>query len=219
MVAREQDARARREPPRLYLISELASDGQTLVCMLDTVLAAADVAAVLLRLPQLDERGLINLAKTAAPVVQRSGAALLLDGHPELVARAGADGAHLTGLEAVQAALSGLKPDRIAGAGGLKTRHDAMVAGEAGADYVMFGEPDETGRRPAFPAVLERIEWWSEVFEIPCVGFAGDADEVAALGRAGADFVALGACIWRDARGPAAALASAAERLSCVELA
>ena len=97
-----------------------------------------------------DERTLTNRAKAVATAVQRRDVALLLDGHPELAARAGADGAHLTGIEALTSAIPTLKPDRIAGAGGLRSRHDAMLAGEAGADYVMFGDPDQQRRPSAF---------------------------------------------------------------------
>ena len=99
------------------------------------------------------------------PSRKTKGRRFCLDGHAELVARAGADGAHLTGIEAFTAALTGLKPDRIAGCGGLVSRHDAMLAAEGGADYVMFGEPDEGGVRPAFAAIEERVGWWAEVFE------------------------------------------------------
>jgi hypothetical protein len=60
-----------------------------------------------------------------------------------------------------------LKPDRILGVGGLVTRHDAMVAGEAGADYVLFGEPDAKGERPSADAICERLDWWAELFEPP----------------------------------------------------
>jgi thiamine-phosphate pyrophosphorylase len=140
----------------------------------------------------------------------------VLDGHPDIAARAGADGAHLTGIAAFTAAVEGLKPARIAGCGGLPTRDDAMVAGE-NADYVMFGEPEADGRRPSFAAILERIEWWAAVFEIPCVGFAATLDEVGPLAAAGADFVALGESIWDDPRGPAAAVADAATRLGVPE--
>ena len=84
----------------------------------------------------------------------------------------GADGAHLTGIEAMEEALPSLKPDRIAGVGGLATRHDSMAAGEAGADYVLFGEPDANGQRPSAEAIAERLQWWAELFEPPCVGFA-----------------------------------------------
>jgi thiamine-phosphate pyrophosphorylase len=91
-----------------------------------------------------------------------------------------------------------LKPDRIAGCGALRTRHDAMLAGEAGADYVMFGEPSQTGSRPAFDAVAERVAWWAELFEVPCVGFANSLEEVGRLAVAGADFVALGDWVFSD---------------------
>ena len=69
---------------------------------------------------------------------------------PEIVARAGADGAHLTGIEAFMAAVESLKPAKIAGCGGVNSRDDAMLAGERGADYVMFGQA-AAGQRP--PAV------------------------------------------------------------------
>jgi thiamine-phosphate pyrophosphorylase len=161
-------------------------------------LAGGDVAAVLLRLADADERTLINHAKSMAEPVQDKGAALLLDGHAELVARAGGDGAHLTSIAAFIDALSQLKPERITGAGGLASRHDAMLAAEQGADYVMFGEPDATGGRPTFSAIEERVAWWAEVFEIPCVGYAASTDEIAPLVTAGADFVALGDFLWRD---------------------
>jgi thiamine-phosphate pyrophosphorylase len=177
------------------------------------MLGAADVAAVLMRLPPADERTRIDLAKRLAPTVQDKGAALLLDGFPDLAARAGADGAHLTGLAALEAAIATLKPSRIAGCGGLPTRHDAMLAGEAGADYVMFGEPDAAGRRPAFDAVAKRVAWWAELFEIPCVGFAVGLDEVAPLAAAGADFVAVSDCVFGDGHRCAAAMADAARRL------
>ena len=159
---------------------------------------AGDVAAILLRLADADERTLINRAKAAAALVQERDAALLLDGHVELVARAGADGAHLSGSAAFTEALSHLKPERIAGAGGLTTRHDAMLVAEQGADYVMFGEPDSTGARPAFEAIAERVAWWAEVFESPCVAYANSLDEIAPLVAAGADFIALGEFLWRD---------------------
>ena len=137
----------------------------------------------------------------------------MLDGHPEIAARAGVDGAHLTGTEALSAAVGTLKPDRIAGAGGLHSRHDAMLAGEFGADYVMFGEPDRRGNRAPFEAILERIRWWAEVFEPPCVGYAAGPDEVALLAQAGADFIALGDWIWTQPTGPVGAIETASAAL------
>src|SRR5471032_2136274 len=177
------------------------------------LLAAADVAAVLLRLKPTDQRTMISRIKALAPVIQDHGAALLLDGHVELVARAGADGAHLTGIEAMEEALPSLKPDRIAGVGGLSTRHDSMAAGEAGADYVLFGEPDAAGQRPSTEAIAERLQWWAELFEPPCVGFAATCEEAREFAAAGADFVLVGDFIWHDSRGPVAALIEAQQTI------
>ncbi len=91
-----------------------------------------------------------------------------------------------------------LRPERIAGAGRLASRHDAMVAAEQGADYVMFGEPDTSGKCPDFAAVEERIAWWAEVFEIPCVGYSNSLETIPPLVAAGADFIALGSVVWRE---------------------
>jgi thiamine-phosphate pyrophosphorylase len=206
-----------RTAPRLFLVTPRIEEPAEFSGALAAALAGADVAAVWLRLAEADERTWINRAKALASFAQDKGAAVLLDGMPELVARAGADGAHLTGIEALAAALDALKPGRIAGVGGLASRHDAMLAAEAGADYVMFGEPDDGGGRPAFAAVEERVAWWAEVFESPCVGFAATLDETAALAAAGADFVAVGDLIWNDARGPGVMAAAAAGRLALPE--
>jgi thiamine-phosphate pyrophosphorylase len=207
---------------RLYLCTPQLGDtaafardiGAVLDAVSDAALPAGDIAAVLLRLDEADERTLLNRAKAVAAAVQRHDIALLLDGHPALAARSGADGAHLAPIDALTAALPTLKPDRIAGAGGLRSRHDAMLAGEAGADYVMFGEPDRRGGRPPFDAIEERLAWWSELFEAPCVGYAASLDEVTPLAQAGADFVALGDWIWTQSAAPAAVIADAAGRLA-----
>jgi thiamine-phosphate pyrophosphorylase len=198
-----------RPAPRLYLATEVVDDPATLVAELPGLLAAADVAAVLLRLKDTDQRSMITRAKALAPVVQKAGAALLLDGHVELVARAGADGAHLNGIAALEEALPSLKPDRIAGVGGLATRHESMAAGEMGADYVLFGEPDARGQRPSSQAIAERLDWWAELFEPPCVGFAVSAAEAYEFAAAGADFVLVGDFVWADPRGPKVALEEA----------
>jgi thiamine-phosphate pyrophosphorylase len=202
-----------RPVPRLYLATPEVADPSPLLASLPALLAGADVAAVLLRLADADDRALINRIKALAPVIQGSGAALLLDGHVELVARGGADGAHLNGIEAMAEALPSLKPDRIAGVGGLATRHDSMAAGEAGADYVLFGEPDAQQQRPSIEAIAERLQWWAELFEPPCVGFAASREEAHEFAAAGADFVLVGDFIWNDARGAAQALTDAGQAI------
>ena len=196
-----------RPAPRLYLATQMVTDPAPLAASLQAILGSADVAAVLVRLKETDPRSMITTVKALAPAIQGTGAALLIDGHPDIVARAGADGAHLTGIKVLEEALPGLKPDRIAGIGGLSTRHDSMRAGELGADYVLFGERDAHGRRPSPDAINERLAWWAELFEPPCVGYAISLKEAADFVAAGADFVLVDDLVWNDARGPAAALA------------
>ena len=193
---------------RLYLVTPPLGDAGAIADVLADALNAAEIAAVLVRLEDGDEAALLERVKTLRILIQSNGAALLLDGHAGLVARAECDGVHLTGTDALRAAAPGLKPKYIAGCGGLGTRHDAMLAGESGADYVMFGEPN--GRRPSFDAVIERVAWWTEIFQVPCVGYAANVDEVEALARAGAEFVAVDEAVWRSP----ASLRAAAERLA-----
>jgi thiamine-phosphate pyrophosphorylase len=216
MALRPKQA-APRPAPRLYLITPLLADTSAFSSQLTAALDGGDIAAVLLRLADADERTLINRAKVLATPVQEKGTALLLDGHVELVARAGGDGAHLTGITAFKDALERLKPERIAGAGGLTSRHEAMLAAEQGADYVMFGEPGTSGERPAFAAIEDRVAWWAEVFEIPCVGYAASTNEIAPLVAAGADFIALGDFLWHDSRPIAATMSDITNHLQLPE--
>lgn len=206
---------------RLYVVTPAVREPAAVVARLAAMFATGvDVAAVLVRLlPNFAERDAINAVKAIAPLAQRHGAAVLVEDRPDIVARAGADGAHLTGAAALQAAMGGLKPALIAGVGALRTRHDAMVAAEAGADYVMFGEPGTDGRPPPLDVTVERVGWWAEVFETPCVGYAARPDEVAPIAAAGADFVALGEAFLDDPRGADVALREAAALLATAEAA
>lgn len=208
-----------RAAPRLYLVTPRLGDIGEFGSRLEAALDAADTACVLLNFAGADPGAAKKIAQALAPLVQKRGAALLISGDPRLAARAGADGAHLRitgeGLEqAVADAVESLKPDRIVGAGGLKTRHDAMTAGEADIDYVMFGEPAADLWTPPMAELIEKVSWWSQLFNVPCVAFAPRLEDVAALARAGADFVALGDAVWNDPRGPAAAMRDAAAALN-----
>ena len=204
-----------RPAPRLYLVTPPLSDPAPFAGPLEAALGAADVAAVLLRLGDADERTLLNCIKSVAVTAQQAGAALVLAGHTELTARGGADGAHMSGADEFLAAVDSLKPDRIAGVGGLASRHDAMSVADGGADYVMFGEP-VGGSRPSFAAVEERVGWWAPLFEVPCVAFAASLEEITPLVAAGADFIAID-WLWRDLPGIPAALSQVAAQLRLPE--
>lgn len=198
MARNRPENRPETRASRLYLVTPPVDDPDAVANDLADALNAADIAAVLLRLGPGDETAQLDRIKALRILIQSNGAALLLDGHAELAALAETDGAHFNGIEAFKTAAPALKPARIAGCGGLTSRHDAMLAGEAGADYAMFGEPDANGRRPSFDAVLERVDWWAETLTIPCVGYAASLEEAQALARA--DFIALDQTIWRDVR-------------------
>ena len=138
--------------------------------------------------------------------------ALLIENDARLAVRLGADGVHVGGAgEDLVEAIKSLKPERIVGAGSLRTRDEAMTAGEMGADYVMFGEPHggaQTRGIASLMSLTERVVWWAEVFETPCVAFAQTIEGAGTLADAGADFVALGDAIWASSS-PAAAVRDA----------
>jgi thiamine-phosphate pyrophosphorylase len=177
---------------RLYLITPTLSvaDLDGFARLFEDALDAGDVASALVAVaPGADSRRIVGaLIEIAAP----RDIALLIENDARLAARLGADGVHLAGADVAEAVES-FKSQRIVGAGRLRTRDDAMTAAEAGADYVMFGEP---GISPSFAATLERVGWWAEIFETPCVACAAGLEEVGPLAAAGADFVALGGAIW-----------------------
>lgn len=177
---------------RLILFAPAESDTDRLCARLASLVDAVPFDAVILPVMGDDDRARINHAKSVAAIVQKHNAALLLVDAFELVARTGADGVHLSGLARLSEALSILKPlERIVGVAGLKARHDAMEAAEAGTDYVMFGEPRADGSVPAPSAVIERAAWWAELFQTPCVAFASERAMLVPLAETGAEFVAF----------------------------
>jgi len=204
------------QPGKFYLLTPplRAADLDAFAATLAAALEPGDVACVLARFAPEAEGDAKKILGRLLEIASRAGVALLVDDDPRLAARVGADGAHISGGgEALGEALASLKPERIVGAGLLRTRDDAMTAGEAGADYVMFGEPRRDGFTPPADETLERIAWWAEIFEPPCVGYAASLGDVGPLAEAGADFVALGDAIWTS-RAPVAALAQARASLA-----
>jgi thiamine-phosphate pyrophosphorylase len=205
--------------PRIVLVTPPVDDAARFAPQLASACSAADVAAVILRLaPGDDETQIKRVREIVVALPPPSGPIIMLDGHAGLVTKTAADGVHLRNSEMVATVRGALRNERTIGAGGLQSRHDAMVAAESGADYVLFGEPDANGRRPGLPAIVERLEWWAELFVIPCIGYAAKLDEMEDLVAAGADFIALGEeAVWNAPDGPARALAAAMVHLAVAE--
>lgn len=182
--------------PRLYLIAPPLPGGSSLPQLLEEAAKTCDVACVLLQTPG-EGRDAAAALPAIIPPLQNRGIACLVANDPGLAIETGADGAHVEGSpEELMAALRALKPGRIAGAGGIRTRHAAMEAGEAGADYVMFGSEAEP---PEETAAL--VSWWAELFNVPCVAYAADLEAAGRLAVAGADFIALGRAYFDDPLG------------------
>ncbi len=194
---------------RLYLITPPLSvaDLDAFAPRFAEALGAGDVASALVRIAPAAEGDAKRILQRLVELAVARDVATLVENDARLAARVGADGAHIAGVGAeLTEALASLHPERIVGEGGLRSRDDAMTAGEAGADYVMFGEPRRDGFTPPLAETVERTAWWAEIFQTPCVAFAGALDAVAPLTAAGADFVALGDAIWLA---PSAAAAAA----------
>jgi thiamine-phosphate pyrophosphorylase len=102
-----------------------------------------------------------------------------------------------------------LKSERAIGVGGIRTKDDAMSLGEAGVDYLLFGEPRPDGSLPSLESVAERASWWAEIFETPCVAYAPSLEAVETLAATHAEFIALGDAAWAHPDGPAAAVRAA----------
>ncbi|WP_374624694.1 thiamine phosphate synthase [Devosia sp.] len=171
----------------LFLIAPPGPLPEPILAAIRDVAARTEVAALLLPRRDLAENTYKTLVKAVVPAAQASGIAVLIEGEPGLVRMLGADGLHVSGsLAAVREAVSALKPDRIVGAAALGTRDDAMLKGEAGVDYILFG--------PLFgaidPAQREMGRWWAQTMEIPSVLSDPGAD-LERYDAAGCEFIGL----------------------------
>jgi thiamine-phosphate pyrophosphorylase len=194
---------------RLYLITPPALEPRPFAETLARALDAGDVAAVQLRLKEADDDAIKRAADALRPVAQERGVAFLMNDRPDLALETGCDGAHVGQEDASYAeARRLLGPERIVGVTCHESRHLAIEAAEAGADYVAFGAffPSATkaAKHRADPEILS---WWNELMTVPSVAIGGITPEnCGVLVEAGADFLAVIAAVWNDPEGPAAAV-------------
>jgi thiamine-phosphate pyrophosphorylase len=200
----------RRPACQLYLISPPAITTD----FVDSLAAAFDggpVAAFQLRLKGIDDHAIARLAGPIQKLCADRDVAFIVNDSIGLAKRLGADGVHL-GQEDGDAreARQALGPSVQIGVTCHDSRHLAMEAGEAGADYVAFGAfyPTTTKETQLQPE-LSILGWWTTLFELPCVAIGGITPANAApLIAAGADFLAVSGAVWNDDAGPAAAIAA-----------
>lgn len=196
--------------PRLLLVSAPLDDtaGAAALTAVLSHAAEADIAALLLRPGALGDDAFAQAIAAPLRQAQEAGIAVLLEDRPDLVAASGADGLHLTLADQGTTRGPRLKDLRarfgdgvILGAGCGASRHLAMTAGEAGADYIGFGGIEGP------PADPETLGWWEAVMTPPQVAFgAVDPETAGRLAAAGPDFLALGPALWQAGDDPAQAL-------------
>lgn len=198
-----------RERTRLYLITPPTFELAAFSRALEAALGAGDVAAVQLRLKDVPDADILRVGAALKPIIQGVGAAFFLNDRPELALKLDADGVHIGQTDTPYAeARRILGPDRVIGLTCHDSRHLAMEAAEAGADYVAFGAffPSDT-KAPSHWADAEILEIWQESMEVPCVAIGGiNLDNAAELVSAGADFLAVANGVWKHPAGPAEAV-------------
>jgi thiamine-phosphate pyrophosphorylase len=191
-------APARTDPCQLYLISP-RDVGGNFPDRLRAALAGGPVAAFQLRVKDVDQHDLARLAEPLQRICADADVAFIVNDSVSLAKRLDADGVHLGQSDGdAREARAILGPAKQIGVTCHASRHLAMEAGEAGADYVAFGAFYDTTTKPSEhrpePAILS---WWASLFEIPCVAIGGiTADNAAPLVAAGADFIAVCNAVW-----------------------
>ena len=195
---------------RLYLITPPAIEPVSFADRLAEALDAGDVACLQLRLKDFDDDTICRACDVLRPVTQARGVALVMNDRPDLALKTDCDGVHVGQEDATYAdARALLGPDRIVGVTAHASKHLAMEAAEAGADYVAFGAffPTATKEAPKGKADIALLSWWSEIMTVPVVAIGGiTVENCGPLVAAGADFLAVVAGVWSYPGGPAAAV-------------
>ena len=200
---------AEDSPCRLYLVSPPKLELAVFTKQLEDAFAGGDVACFQLRLKQADDAAIVAAVKALQPIVRAAGAAFILNDRADLAKSLNVDGVHLGQDDTtLREARSVLGEEKIIGITCHDSKHFAMEAGEAGADYVAFGafytttskSPEKLARYGT--PTTELLEFWSTYTTVPCVAIGGISPEnCAPLVKAGADFIAAITSVWNHGQG------------------
>jgi thiamine-phosphate pyrophosphorylase len=199
-----------RATTRLYLITPPALDPDPFARELEDALSGGDVACLQLRLKEVDDDTIRRAARVLQPIAQERGVAFIMNDRPDLATELDCDGVHVGADDMSYAeARRLLGTDRIVGVTCGDSRHRAVEATEAGADYVAFGSffPSMTKAGAKFRATPDVLRDWSETTVVPCCAIGGITQQNCdPLVEAGADFLAVIGAIWSYPQGPRAAV-------------
>jgi thiamine-phosphate pyrophosphorylase len=201
-----------RPTTRLYLITPPALDPEEFGGELEEALAGGDVACLQLRLKDVEDHVIRRATTVLKPITQAYDVAFIMNDRPDLAAELDCDGVHVGEEDMPYAeARRLLGTERIVGVTCGASRHRALIAAEAGADYIAFGAffPSPTKGGTKYRADPEVLRDWSETTVVPCCAIGGITQEnCGPLIEAGADFLAVISSVWSDPRGPRAAVAA-----------
>jgi len=191
---------------RLYLVTPPALQPAVFRDLLAGALDAGDVGAVQLRLKDVSDETVRHAIDVLRPVAQSRDVAFILNDRPDLAVAHGCDGAHVGGEDMDAGRARAMLGDLQLGISCYDSRDAAMLAGEAGADYVAFGAFFASGTKDTdIRADADLLRWWSEMMELPVVAIGGITPlNCAPLVQAGADFLAVVGAVWNHPEGPGA---------------
>ena len=196
---------------RIVLISPSGETADSFSAKFAAAISGGDVASVILPANGMDEASFQAFAERVVPIAQEAGIAAIIAEDTRIAGRVKADGIHIEGGKAALAeAIASFQAKMAVGAGGAKTRDDALELGEERPDYIFFGRFGYDNTPEAHQRNLSLGGWWAEMIEVPVIVMAGsDIASVETVAAAGADFVALSAAVFGDGVDPKAAVAHA----------
>ena len=200
-----------QNPPNRCRIVQISPAGETadsFAAKFSAAIAGGDIASIILPANGMDEAAYQAFAERIVPIAQAAGIAALIVDDTRIAGRVKADGVHIDGGKAALAeAVESFQAKMAVGAGGVKSRDDALELGEERPDYVFFGRFGYDNKPEAHHRNLSLGSWWAEMVEIPGIVMAGsDLASVETVAATGADFVALSAAIFGDGVDPKAAV-------------
>jgi len=189
---------------RLYLISPPKLSAANFLSPLREALKGGDVASFQLRLKHVSDDEIRRTVDLLRPAVQAHGTAFILNDRPDLAAELGCDGVHVGQEDASYREARAALPNGIVGVTCHDSRHLAMEAADAGADYIAFGAFFPTKTKEAkTSADIDLLSWWSEIMVVPVVAIGGiTIANAPPLIEAGADFLAVSSGVWEHPDGP-----------------
>jgi thiamine-phosphate pyrophosphorylase len=196
---------------RIVLIAPRMDDLPTLESLLADAIRGGDVASLILPAYGDGEAAFQRRAEVLVPIAQTRGIAVMIEGETRVAGRVGADGIHFEGRkEGLEELIEKFQGRMMIGAGGAKSRDDALELGEARPDYMFFGRFGYDNTPEPHPRNLSLGRWWAEMIELPSIVMAGnEIASVGAVAATGAEFVALSSAVFADGADTAGQVAAA----------